>query len=495
MLRCSPSSPTSRVALASVVTVLALLAAACGSGDSSESTAGGSEEGSSLDWTACEDGYECADLVVPRDHTDPDSPTFTIPVIRLPATGPGERIGSLVVNPGGPGISGVNYLRDEGASLAALGERYDLVSFDPRGAGASNPAVDCLSEEEVATVRDQVSAPSTPAEERVAVDSAESMAQACADQVGEWLPWVGTQEVARDMDLLRAELGDDQLTYLGFSYGTFLGATYADLFPENTRRMVLDGAMDPARDYDTLRHDQAVAMDAALRRFAADCLESSDCPLTGSVDDALAQLAGIVEALDRSPFTADDGRTLSGSRALALIQSATYYPPSTWDGLRGVLGDALDGQYDAMLELAYGPALMVNPADTPYLSVMCHDLATSDGDLGDLADEWAVEAPLNGPSRAWSTLPCRVWPEHTETPSTALNAEGSGPILVVGTTHDPATPVAWARSLSGALDEASYLEWEGDGHIAYGRAGACVSDIVEGFLLEDEAPPATSTCQ
>lgn len=493
------STPARQALLVSVILLLCACSSGSGSGSGMEAGADRNQATTTLTWTPCGDGFECADLVVPRDHADASSPTFTIPVIRLTATGPGERIGSLVVNPGGPGIAGVDYLRDEHESLATLGERYDLVSFDPRGAGASRPAVDCLSRDEIDAVRDQVSAPSSPEEQRVALDLAESMVQACTDQVSDWLPYVGTRDVARDLDVLRSALGDARLTYLGFSYGTYLGATYADMFPDHTERMVLDGAMDPARDYDALRHDQAVAMDVALRRFVTDCLGSSECPLSGGVDAGLAQLADIVAALDEQPYEGPDGRTLSGSRALALIQSATYYPPETWEGLRDVLGAALRQDYQPMLERAHGPALMVNPADTPYLAVMCHDLGadTAGGDtseLAALADEWAQDAPLNGPSRAWSTLPCRVWPERSSTPPAALAAEGSGPILVVGTTHDPATPFLWARALADELAESSLLEWNGDGHIAYGRAGACVADVVEGFLLEATDPPPTTTC-
>ncbi len=461
------------------------------------SACGGESDGdaAALQWRPCGDGAECAELVVPRDRSEPDGATFTLPVLRLPATGP-DRLGSLVINPGGPGISGVGYLRRDGGDLAALRERYDLVSFDPRGVGGSDPVMECMDEAQVTAVRDRPSVPVGPDQERAAIDSARSIADACRSRFAEWLPHVGTADVVGDLDDLRAALGEDQLTYLGFSYGTYLGAEYASTFPERTGRMVLDGAMDPALDYDAVRRDQAIAMDAALGRFVADCQQDTDCPLTGGVAGGLGQLQELVRTLDREPYTAPDGRMLSGGRALALLQSATYFPPGTWDDLRAVLGDALAGRYQPMLELAHGPALMVNPADTQYLSVLCHDLetSTSTDDVPVLAEQWRALAPIDGPSRAWSTAPCHVWPTRSPAPPAPVRAAGAGPILVVGTTHDPATPVGWARSLAQQLDSARYLEWEGDGHLAYGRAGPCVSRIVESFLFRNGDPPGRTTC-
>jgi pimeloyl-ACP methyl ester carboxylesterase len=464
-----------------------------------------------LAWTPCGDGIEeskgidetgaeCATLVVPRDHADPGSPTWSIPLIRLRATGSGARLGTLVTNPGGPGISGIGYIRSEGVdTLTRLRERYDILGFDPRGAGSSEPAIECLDEPDVAAIRNQVSAPTSEAQVTLANELAGLVASRCSERFGEWLPFVGTREVARDMDRLRQALGEEKLHYLGFSYGTYLGATYADLFPQHAGRLVLDGAMNPALDYNALRRDQAVAMDAALADFVADCHKNADktpCPLPADPKVALAALAGIVEELDVTPYQAADGRILSGSRALGLIQSATYYPPQTWTTLRDVLDTALVGDYAEMLEVAHSPALMVNPADTPYLAVMCHDLVIEQdpATVPLAAAEWAKLAPINGASRAWSTLPCRTWPARSATPSTERRAEGAGPILVVGTTRDPATPVAWARALKDALATAHYLEWNGDGHLAYGRGGACVDDAVEAFLLEGTTPAAGATC-
>ncbi len=490
--------PGRRWATIAVGALTAAVLAACGSGGPAP------PDSSGLEWRPCagaaEDAEglrdaECAELVVPRDRSRPDGPSFTLPVLRLRATGE-HRIGSLVINPGGPGISGVDYLRTEGDSLSTLRDRYDLVSFDPRGVGGSDPSIDCLDEAQEAEIRDRPSVPVDPEDERAAIDSARTIAESCRDRFGDWLAHVGTADVVQDLEQLRIALGEDRLTYLGFSYGTYLGARYAATHPDRTGRMVLDGAMDPSLDYDGVRRDQAVAMDRALGRFVADCQLETNCPLEGDVADGLDQLERLVRTLDRQPYTGPDGRRLSGGRALALLQSATYFPPRTWDGLRGVLGDALAGRFQPMLELAHGPALMVNPADTEYLAVLCHDLETSSStdDLQRLAAEWRALAPIDGPSRAWGTAPCHVWPTRSAEQPAPVRAVGAGPILVIGTTHDPATPVGWARALAGQLDTSHYVEWEGDGHLAYGRAGPCVNRTVEQFLLEGVDPPRSTTC-
>jgi pimeloyl-ACP methyl ester carboxylesterase len=439
---------------------------------------------------------ECSTMDVPRDYADPQGPVWTIALGRLPATGGEEWLGTIVMNPGGPGNSGLRALRTSGSLYDRLRTRYDIVSFDPRGIGASRPAIDCLSTELATAIRNQVSNPTTPAEQALASELAIEQADTCQSALGDSLGLFGTRNVARDMDVLRAVLGESGLDYLGISYGTYLGAVYAELFPGRSDRMVFDSAMDPANDYERLRHDQAVAFYAAIERFAADCPSHPDCPLVADVPQAIAQLAELVGSLDAQPFVAADGRMLSGSRALNIIESSMYAPEQGWPDLRSALGPALTGDLQPLLEYAYGPRQRVNPADSPYLAVMCHDLqlGRDPAVIPELAEEWALEAPLNGGNRAWSVLPCTEWPVMSDVPPAPIAAPGSGPILVLGVVGDPATPIAWARALAASLAHGRLLEWQGQGHRAYGRGGPCIDETVENFFFTGVLPPEGSIC-
>jgi hypothetical protein len=260
--------------------------------------------------------------------------------------------------------------------------------------------------------------------------------------------------------------------------------------------MVLDSAMNPANDYERLRHDQAVAFYAAIERFAADCPAHPDCPLVADVPRAIGQLADLIGSLDAQPFVADDGRVLSGSRALNIIESSMYAPEQGWPDLRRALGPALAGDLEPLLDYAYGPRQRVNPADSPYLAVMCHDLqlGRDPAVIPELAAAWALEAPLNGANRAWSVLPCTEWRATSDIPPAPIEAPGSGAILVLGVVGDPATPIDWARALAATLAHGRLLEWQGQGHKAYGRGGPCIDSAVESFFFAGVLPPEGSVC-
>lgn len=486
--------------LACIVAVSSLLAPSAASAAplpvraSVDATALVEASAETLAWRPCEGpkGAQCSELAV----SGPATGDWTIPVMRLPATG--KRIGVLFTNPGGPGISGVAYLRAWGDTLSRLRVSYDIVSFDPPGMGGSAPAATCLTEAQKTAIRDQPSAPRGRAERQTAYQLARLIGDACESLLGAALANVSTVNAAAVMDAIRASLGERRISYLGFSYGTLLGAVYADRYPERTWRFVLDGAMDPALDYDRVRRDQAVALDKATHRFIRDCPRYRNCPLTGDVAQDMRTLEDLVASLDARPYR-HNGRELSGLRALNYIQSSMYYPPYGWKGLRTVLGPALDeGDLTPLLRASYSPDNMVNPADSEYLSVVCEDLATTRNPsvIPRKARHWAELAPLNGASRAWSTAPCATWPARQPALPSRLTAAGSGPILVIGTTYDPATPVKWARSLSGMLKEGYYLEWQGDGHLAYDgdRGGRCVTRAVDALLLRGVLPPKHTLC-
>ena len=482
-----------KVLLAGLIAVTSLLAPSTASAAPVPVLASVDSTAQTLAWKPCEgpQGAQCAEIEV----SGPDTGDWTIPVMRLPATG--KRIGVLFTNPGGPGISGVDYLRTWGDTLSRLRASYDIVSFDPPGMGGSVPDTRCLTEAQKIDIRNQPSAPRGRAERQSAYRLGRLIGQECASLLGPALADVSTLNAAAVMDAIRAALGERRISYLGFSYGTLLGAVYADRYPERTWRFVLDGAMDPALDYDRVRRDQAVALDKATRRFIRDCPSHRDCPLTGDVQRDMRTLEDLVASLDARPYR-HNGRELSGLRALNYIQSSMYYPPYGWKGLRTVLGPALDGNLTPFLRASYSPDNMVNPADPEYLSVVCEDLATTRNPsvIPRKARHWAELAPLNGASRAWSTAPCTTWPTRQPALPSRLTAAGSGPILVIGTTHDPATPVQWARSLSGMLEQGYYLEWKGDGHLAYDgdRGGRCVTSAVDALLLKGVLPPKRTLC-
>jgi len=433
-------------------------------------------------------GVECSTLTVPFDYTRPDGPSFRVPVIRIPSKAQNPKL--LLTNPGGPGIGGVNDLRSSREYFEKFSGAYTVVSFDPRGVGASVPAIQCLDDQQRRAIFDQPSAPTSDAEMKRARELATGIGDSCKRQFGDALAHIGTADVARDMDEIRKAMGFDQINYLGFSYGTFLGAIYADMFPKQTDRVVLDSVMDPMLDYQEVRHGQAQGMQLSLTAFVDDCLRRPDCPLAGPRDQALQQISNLITTLDGQPYVGADGRTLSGARMLALVQSSLYFPESGWPALRDTLREAVTNQWPAVLDAAYSPKLMVNPADSEYLSVVCIDFATTrDPEKPErLAPVWAMESPLTGASRAWSLEPCETWPVPPVREPGPVDPKGAGPVLILNTTGDPATPLAWAQSLHGQIKNSTLVVAPAQGHIASSE-NVCAQDTLVAFLMKGALPP------
>lgn len=444
------------------------------------------------EWTPCgqagSSGLECATLTVPFDYSHPDGPRFTLPVSRIPSTAATPQL--LVMNPGGPGVSGVADLQSGHDYYAKFSDVYTVVSFDPRGMGGSDPAVSCLDETQKAAIFDQPSVPRSPADSQRRLDLSAGIGAACERRFSSALSHVGTENVARDIDALRAAMGFDTVNYLGYSYGTFVGALYLQMFPTRTGRVVLDSVMAPELDYREIRHGQAVGMQASVAAFADDCLHRSDCPLTGPAANAVQTIIGLIDQLDATPHREPDGRELSGSRMLALVESSQYMPQSGWPNLRAVLGAALAGRWTEVVAAAYSPDLMVNPADSEYLSVVCIDFATERDPQapGVLAPLWAQESPVSGGNRAWSLSPCESWPAAPDRRPAPVTPAGGGPVLILSTTGDPATPVDWARSLHRQISGSSLVIAPGPGHLASSQ-NSCADETLRAFLLRGTAPP------
>lgn len=451
-----------------------------------------------LSWANCYGGAECAWLTVPRSYSRPGGATIRVRVVRLPAEDPSARIGSLVVNPGGPGASGVDLAlsmpyRSSGDLLAA----YDIVGFDPRGVDRTTP-VTCLSDRLTDRWLSADNTPDSPAEERALAGIAQRMADSCR---GPLLRHVGSRDTVRDMDILREALGDGRLNYLGYSYGTYLGGLYADLFPDRVGRMVLDAAVDPRLDVMELSRGQSDGFQQSLRRFADDCARRAACSLGDSRARALRTINSLLLRLDRAPLAGGGDRRLTESLAITALIGSTYDAPAGWASLRRALTRALDGDGTALLAIADSftgrlpSGRYASSMQASFIAIGCWDSPAPPGLRGlrrhAAAFAEGTRLPEIARSMSWGNVPCTVWPEHTSESPGPVDAPGRT-ILVVGTTYDPATPVRWARSLARQLD-AALLVWDADGHAAYGRGSRCVDRHVEDYLLTG-VTEARATC-
>ncbi|MCP9961581.1 alpha/beta hydrolase [Streptomyces somaliensis] len=457
-----------------------------------------------LSWRDCgAPGFQCATLRAPLDHARPDGPRIELAVARVRATGPGERIGSLLVNPGGPGGSAVDYLQGYAglAYPAPVRARYDVVALDPRGVARSEP-VRCLDGPAMDAYTQVDQTPDDRRETGLLTASLKRFASSCAKRSGRILPHVSTAEAARDMDLLRAALGDERLHYVGASYGTFLGATYAELFPSRTGRLVLDGAMDPSLTAERVNLDQAAGFDTAFRAFAADCLTHSDCPLgTASVRDATARMKAFLARLDRAPVPTGEERPLGEALATTGVITAMY-DEAAWPRLRTALAQAMGGEGSGLLALA--DSYHERDADGRYSNLMSANAAvncldqpsafTTPEAVAAAVPAFEKASPVFGRGLAWASLTCAYWPTKATGTPHRTTAEGAPPIVVVGTTRDPATPYGWARSLAAQLSSGTLLTYDGDGHTAYGRGSDCVDTAINAYLLEGTPPPPSKRC-
>ena len=457
----------------------------------------------SIDWGPCEDvegeDVECGTITVPLAWNAPDSGDIEIAVGRVAASG--DRIGSLVTNPGGPGGSGVDFLESVPLMVSAdVSASYDLVSFDPRGVTRS-AGIQCLSDEETDEYRSATAEAGSAEEDQLAEEWSARLAEACEANSGDVLPYLDTYSAARDMDVLRAALGEDDLDYLGYSYGTYLGSSYAELHPGRVGRFVLDGALDPSITMNEFSAGQAEGFERATEAFLADCLEQGQgCPFKGSEEEAKQQLISFFAAVDAQPLdSGDPQRPLTGALARSAVL-AVLYEDGLWELGRQALTDAMNGDGAQLLYVADLSA--ERNADGSYstnaayaiTAVNCLDHpGIDDGQwLEQEADRLAEEFPTFGPMLGGDG--CADWPVEPVREPAPLAAEGAGPLVVIGTTGDPATPYEWAESLAEQLDDAVLLTFDGNGHTAYGRSGGCIEEQVDAYLLEGTVPEDGLTC-
>lgn len=445
-----------------------------------------------LAWSDC-DGFECASLRVPVDYADPGGATLDLAVLRSPAGG--DARGSLVVNPGGPGSSGIAYARATSAIVTEdVSDSFDIVGFDPRGVGASAP-VECADDADFDRLISIDGTPDTPAE-IAALESASTVLD-CTAPIEGLAERMSTADAARDLDVLRAALGQERLDYLGVSYGTHLGATYAALFPDRVGRFVLDGPLPADLDAEELTLGQALGFEESLRRFVEYCMAEGDCPLGAGpdVEAGLGELRALLDALDSAPApTADPQRPLTEAAATYAILMSLYRV-----GDRPMLRDALaslaagDGTpLQRMLDERIGrdpDGTFRDNAFDAFYAVSCRDRAAPD-DFAQSVERLSAAAPFLGEYLAWGNLPCAD-AEATAPPEPA----GVAPtILVVATTYDPATPLSWGASLVDQLGDAVLLVRNGDGHTGYREGSECIDAAVDDFLLEGALPEAGTVC-
>lgn len=451
-------------------------------------------------WEPCEEDFLCASVEVPMDYSDPGGSSIGLEVILAESGGTPE--GTILLNPGGPGGSGYDTVLEslEGVTTDRLRGSFNVLGFDPRGVGRSTP-VDCLSDAELDEARAETIDPSTDAGFEEARESARTYAEQCAKESGDLLGFVDTESAARDMDILRAVANDPKLNYLGFSYGTFLGATYAELFPENVGRMVLDGGIDPSASNEEITLGQARAFETAIRSYVEDCQSSTNCPLDGSVDDGVQTIRDLISSVEASPLTAADGRLVNASTFVSGF-ILPLYNDANWPALTQALSSALRGDPTTMLMLADLGAernedgTYASNSSEVFSAVNCLDypMETDRGAMALDAEELEEASPTLGRFLAYGGLTCEAWPHAPVNEPHRITAEGAAPLLVIGTTGDPATPYEWSQALADQLDSAVLLTWEAEGHTAYGRGNQCIADAVDNYFIDGTVPEDGLVC-
>ena len=449
-----------------------------------------------LSWHSCYGhGFKCATMTVPLDYAHPDGATLGVAVTMRPANG--SRRGALIVNPGGPGGSGIDFAQQCLACFAAFTGHYDLASFDPRGVARTRP-VRCLAPKDLDAFFDLPPYPTTAAQIAQVVDGDKKFVAGCRQRNGSYLSHIGTIDSARDMDVFRALLGDAKLTYYGASYGTYLGAKYAQLFPRHIRALVLDGAVDPAQDSLTGAAVQAHGFEVDLGDFLRSCAATGACPL------------GDTAAAARHGFDQLQARIAShpeqvGSRRLGPAEfiggvAQGMYAVSEWGELRLALNDAENG--DGARMLRFFDDLVERNKNGTYSNLQEAFNAISCIDRQSPKDLSAYEASVRAHTKesphfaAPIILPgyvCAIWPAPPVERAHPVSAPGAPTILVIGTTHDPATPYSWAQALASQL-HGRLLTRDGSGHTAYLTGNECIMSAVNAYVLSLRLPTEGARC-
>ncbi|MCX6440549.1 MAG: alpha/beta hydrolase [Actinobacteria bacterium] len=463
-------------------------------------------DSSTLDWHKCEKYFQCATMSLPMDYQDASMGTFDMAVIRFRDPNQQNRLGSLIVNPGGPGVSGIDYaLNAQYVIDPDVLDRYDIVGFDPRGIGKST-AIHCLSDAQQDESFSGDAKPESQEEFNALVNDAQTFAANCVAKTN-YLASFTTENTARDMEQLRIALGDSKLNYMGFSYGTYLGTKYAQQFPTTVGRFVLDGAIDPTLDVYQQNLVQAQAFDKALANFTADCLRRTSCPLPKTANSQF--FVDFLTALAEKPLTSTESpdRPVTQSLVVTGAASALYDNQTGWPMLRTAFEEANNGDGTTFLKLA--DAYSGRNLDGTYMDnqndanivIDCLDWYQTRSNEGvqTHAADFAAAAPVFGPYVAFSGVVCNSINEVLNIPmSTDQNTvrieKTATPVLIIGTTQDPATPYAWAKALSNYIVGSRLITLKGEGHTGYGRGSTCTDAAVDAYLITGKAPAKSLVC-
>ena len=463
--------------------------------------------GQELAWEDCGSGVDCTTVRAPLDWASPDGDEIELAVSRVRSTG--ASTGSLLVNPGGPGGSGFDFVRDSIRYVASpeLLDTFDMVGWDPRGVGRSS-AVTCLegAEKDALLFGQWENDYDSPAWVTELEAAEEDYAAACAENTGALLEFVDSASTANDMNLLRALLGDEKLNYLGYSYGTYFGTMFAELFPDRVGRVVLDGALDPsigALDWFAV---QMKGFDDAMNAYLGFCVAQGSCPLGGDVATARSTFTNLLDTVDAKGLESDDGRALE-SATLGFAVAAALYSEDNWPALTTMFEEVRSGETVIAFQFAdsyYGRSGDAEYGDNSfdvYTATLCldDDFQGDPYDVRSGLDAIAKAAPLVGTYFAYDDYAhveaaCSAWPYPPKPKPESFDAAGADPILVIGTTNDPATPYSWAQALAEELESGVLVTFNGEGHTAYGRSNDCIVSTVDDYFIRGTVPTSDPHC-
>ena len=490
-----------------IAATLALTISGCGNSSSSSNTAENPLNTTTdfivnpIEWKPCDGSanteVECGNIEVPFDYADPDQGSFVLFVKKHNAASPADRIGSMMVNPGGPGFGGSSLADDAQYYFSQdLIDRFDIIAWDPRGTGESTPAVNCVDTFDEYFGLD--SPPETPEEKQALIDASQAFNDECMANSGEILPYISTQASATDMNSIRQALGEDKISYFGFSYGSELGATWATMFPQTVRAAVLDGAVDPHATSAEEGMAQAKGFEGQLATFLAACSKNKACEFYNGGKSETAFDALLLD-LDAKPLVVSAERTPVTQGVAFTAVAQAMYSDYYWPQLENALADAQKGNGAGLLKLyddyyqrkddgSYGNELEA------FLAISCLDDpgATSIEQVDAAVPAFIAAAPRLGANFGYG-YSCALWPVKPATKVDA-NGKGAGPIIVIGTTGDAATPLASTRKMAAALEQGILLIVEANQHTGYG-INDCINTAVVSYLINLTVPVSETTCK